>query len=248
MGCTRIHSLTVLGLSVVLLTLGTVINLCGQAGEDVTNDRVIEMTKKGLDDDIIIAKIKTGHPKFSLTDSDMLALKQGGVSGKVIAAMLEASVLTSAVVKIDGNPVELHTLGEVKTGGRLGSKVTFGIKSVKAKAYLEGQHAPVISSPNPKIEIELPPNDTIDNYIIVQMNGKGDRRELEVSSMGGAVGSKVGVRAEDVVKSSTEDLGNRHYKVTCHKELKKGEYIVYVVGSPDTIHGIYGKGYDFTVE
>jgi len=228
--------------------LGTVAGFSGQAGENITNDRVIEMAKKGLDDDIIIAKIKTGHPKFSLTDNDMMALKNGGVSGKVIAAMLEASVLTSAIVKIDGNPVELHTLGEAKTGGRLGHTLTYGIKSVKNKAYLEGQHAPVIVSPSPKVDIELPPSDTIDNYIIVQMNGKGDRRELEVGSMGGAVGAKVGVRAEDVVKTSTEDLGSRHYKLTCHKELKKGEYLVYVVGSPDTIHGIYGKGYDFTVE
>lgn len=245
---TRTQRLLLLGASVVLLTVGTAVNLHGQTGEDVTNDRVIEMAKKGLDDDIIIAKIKTGHPKFSLKDDDMIALKQAGVSGKVIAAMLEASVLSSAVVKIDGNPVELHTLGEAKTGGRLGSKVTLGIKSVKSKAYLEGQHASVISSPSPKIEIELPPSDTIDNYIVVRMNGKGDRRELEVASMGGAVGAKVGVRAEDVVKTSTEDLGNRRFRMACHQALKKGEYLVYVVGSPDTIHGIYGRGYDFTVE
>ena len=248
MSCARTRSFVVFGLSVVLLMLGTAVNFRGQTGEDITNDRVIEMAKMGLDDDIIIAKIKTGHPKFSLTDNDLVALKKGGVSGKVIAAMLEASVLTSAIVKIDGNPVELHTLGEVKTGGRLGHGVTMGIKSVKAKAYLEGQHAPVISSSSPKIEIELPPSDTIDNYIVVRMNGKGDRRELEVGSAGGTVGAKVGVRAEDVEKSSAEDLGNRHYKITCHNKLKKGEYIVYVVVSPDTIHGIYGKGYDFTVE
>jgi hypothetical protein len=248
MSCTKIRSLAALSLSVALLMLGTVVNSYGQAAEDVTNDRVIEMAKKGLDDDIIVAKIKTGHPKFSLTDNDMMALKNAGVSGKVIAAMLEASVLTTAVVKIDGNPVELHTLGEVKTGGRLGYLLTQGIKSVKQKAYLEGQHAPVICSHNPKIDIELPRNDTIDNYIVVRMNGKGDRRELEVASVGAAVGAKVGVRAEDVVKTSTEDLGSRHYRITCRNELRKGEYILYVVGSPDTIHRIFGKGYDFTVE
>jgi len=248
MSYTRIHSLVVLGLTVVLLTLGAVVDFYGQAGEDITNDRVVQMSKMGLDDDIIIAKIKTGHPKFSLADQDLMSLKKSGVSGKVIAAMLESSVLTSAVVKIDGKPVELHTLGEVKTGGRLGHGVTMGIKSVKAKAYLEGRHAPVICSRSPRIELELPPNDTIDNYLVVEMNGKGDRRELEVGSAGGTVGAKVGVRAEDVVKTSAEDLGNRHYKITCHKELKRGEYIVYIVGSPDTIHGVYGKGYDFTVE
>lgn len=242
---TRIRLLVVVGIPLVFLLFGTVVNFYA---EDITNDRVIAMSKEGLDDDIIIAKIKTGHPMFSLTDKDLMALKQGGVSGKVIAAMLEASVLTSAVVKIDGKPVELHTLGEVKTGGRLGHGVTMGIKSVKAKAYLEGQHAPVMGSPTPKIELELPSNDTIDNYIVVRLDGKSDRRELEVGSMGATIGAKVGVRAEDVEKSTSQDLGNRHYAITCQSKLKKGEYIVYVVGSPDTIHGIYGKGYDFTVE
>jgi len=248
MSLRRVHSLVVLGLTAVLLIFGAVFNMYGQAGEDITNDRVIQMSKMGLDDDIIIAKIKTGHPKFSLGDQDLINLKTSGVSGKVVAAMLESSVLTTAVVKIDGKPVELHTLGEVKTGGRLGHGITMGIKAVKAKAYMEGPHAPVVASASPKIELELPPNDTIDNYIVVVMNGKSDRRELEVGSAGASVGAKVGVRAEDVMKTSSESLGNRHYKITCHKDLKKGEYIVYIVGSPDTIHGIYGKGYDFTVE
>jgi len=248
MSLRRIHSLVVLGLTAVFIVFGAVVDLYGQAGEDITNDRVIQMSKMGLDDDIIIAKIKTGHPKFSLGDQDLMNLKKSGVSGKVVAAMLESSVLTTAAVKIDGKPVELHTLGEVKTGGRLGHSVTMGIKAVKAKAYLEGAHAPVVTSASPKIELELPPNDTIDNYIVVIMNGKSDRRELEVGSAGASVGAKVGVRAEDVMKTSSEDLGNRHFKITCRKDLKKGEYIVYIVGSPDTIHGVYGKGYDFTVE
>ncbi len=248
MSCAKARLIIVFGLSVVLFMLGTAVNFRGQTGEEVTNDRVIQMAKMGLDDDIIIAKIKTGHAKFSLTDDDLMALKKGGVSGKVIAAMLEASVLTSAVVKVDGKVVELHTLGQAKVGGRLGSVLTDGMKSVKSKAYLQGKHASVIVSPNPKIEVELPPNDTIDNYIVVRMDEKGDRRELEVASRGGVVGGKAGLRSGDIVKTSYEDLGSRHYKITCHNELKKGEFILYVVGSPDTIHGIFGKGYDFTVE
>jgi len=242
MSCAKARSIIVFGFSVVLLMLGTTVNFRGQAGEDITNDRVIQMAKTGLDDEIIIAKIKTGHPKFSLTDNDIMALKKGGVSGKVIAAMLEASVLTSAVVKIDGKPVELHTLGQAKIGSRLSSASTLGIKKLKEKAYLQGRHASVIVSSNPKIEVELPPNDTIDNYIVVRMDEKGDRRELEVATIG-----KSGLSAGRVVKTSYEDLGSRHYKVTCH-ELKNGEFILYVVGSPDTIHGVFGKGYDFTVE
>ncbi|HEV2178222.1 MAG TPA: hypothetical protein VGW33_13635 [Terriglobia bacterium] len=244
---------TVSGMVVVILLgifLGQARGYLAQEGasEDITNDRVIQMAKMGLDDDIIIAKIKTSHTKFALADEDLVALKKAGVSAKVIAAMLESNVLTNARVKVDGNLVELHTLGQTKTGGRLGSDLTFHIKSVKEKAYLQGQHAAVISSTKPKIEVELPPSDTIDSYILVKMNGKGDRRELEVGSVGTAVGAKQGVRAEDVVKTSAESLGGRRYMMTTQNPLKSGEYILYVVGSADFTKGIFGKGYDFTVE
>jgi len=80
------------------------------------------------------------------------------------------------------------------------------------------------------------------------MNGKGARGEVEVESGNGSVGEKHEVRAENIVKASPEDLGGHKYRRTCHESLKGGEYLVYVVGSIDTIHGIYGKGYDFTVE
>jgi len=65
-----------------------------------------------------------------------------------------------------------------------------GIKSVKNKAYLQGQHAVLIASRNPVIDIQLPANDNIDNYIIVEMDDKGDRREIEMGSIGGTVGKR----------------------------------------------------------
>jgi hypothetical protein len=215
---------------------------------EMDNARVVEMTKMGLGDDIIIARIRIAHTKFSLGDNDLLDLKKGGVSEKVIAAMLEASVLKIARVKVDGNPVELHTLGQAKTGGRLGAAFSYGIKSVKQKAYLQGQHASVVVSSNPVIEMELPPDDSIEHYILVKLDPKSDRRELEVGSMGGVVGAKTGVRAESVIKTSYESLGGRRYKITTHGPIKGGEYILYVLGSADTIKGIFGRGYDFTVE
>jgi len=56
----------------------------------ITNARVIEMTKLGLDDDVIIARIKHGTSNFQLADADLVQLKGSGVSSKVVAAMLES--------------------------------------------------------------------------------------------------------------------------------------------------------------
>lgn len=58
-------------------------------GTVITNARVIELSKLGLDDDIVIAKIRSGVCQFQLDDSDLVYLKKAGVSPKVIAAMLE---------------------------------------------------------------------------------------------------------------------------------------------------------------
>ena len=61
----------------------------------ITNDRIIEMSKLGLDDDILIARIRNGSCEFQLRDADLVDLKKAGVSAKVIAAMLGAPVATS---------------------------------------------------------------------------------------------------------------------------------------------------------
>lgn len=217
-----------------------------EQGKSITNARVIEMSKLGLDDDIIIAKIKNGSCEFQLGDTDLVDLKKAGVSPKVIAAMLDSSVLISPRVTINKREVPVHTMGQSKVGGRLGSDLTLGVKSVKEKAYLDGPHSTIVAGSSPVIEIDLPKGDTIDNYILVQMDGKSDRRELEVESRGGIVGAKNGIRAEAIRKTSVTPLGGNKFQLGTDP-LKKGEYIIYVVGSPDSIRRIYGRGYDFTV-
>ena len=129
----------------------------GQSGEETcTNARVIQMTELGLGDAIIVARIKTSQCSFSLTDEDLVSLSQSGVSDQVIVAMLEASVLTSPKVTVDDMPLEEHTMAQGKTGGRLGRLATFGIKSVKWKAYLQGGRAEMSASRSPTIILELP--------------------------------------------------------------------------------------------
>ena len=98
------------------------------------------------------------------------------------------------------------------------------------------------------IQIELPPNYSIDDYIVVLMDGKGDRRELEMASGGGAVGHKSGIRSGRVMKTTYEPIGGGLHKITARSPLKPGEYILYIIGSADYEKGILGRAYDFTVE
>jgi hypothetical protein len=93
----------------------------------------------------------------------------------------------------------------------------------------------------------LPKGETINNYIVLRLDGKRDRRELEVEVRGGVVGGKNGIRAESIRKTYATSLGGNKFQLAT-AGLKHSEYLIYVVGSPDTNRGIYGKGYDFTVE
>jgi hypothetical protein len=240
---------------VSLCVVGTVLLFCTQFAysqssieSDVDNARIIEMTRKGLGDDVVIARIKASATKFQLSDDDLAALKKAGVSDAVVAVMIQSTEVTVPKVSIDGNPVQVRTIGEQKLGGRLGHTVSLGIMSVKNKAYLQGQHASLIASRKAVIEIELPAKDNIDNYIVVEMDDKGDRREIEMGSVGGTVGEKVGIRANRIVRTSATPVGGRRFRVTPVKELKKGEYILYSVGSADFPRGVYGQGFDFMVQ
>lgn len=212
-----------------------------QPGTTVNNARVVELTKLGLDDDIIIAKIRGQKCQFQMDDTDLVDLKKAGVSPKVVAAMLDATSLSSPIVMVNKQEVPLHTLGQAKVGGRLGHRVTLGVKSVKEKAYLEGQHSSVNVTSTPTIEIDLPKGGTIDDCVLVELDGKGDRRELEVESRGGIVGGKNGIRAEAIHKTSVNDLGGNKFQLLTDT-LKQGEYMIFVVGSPDRVKEIYGIG------
>jgi hypothetical protein len=65
-------------------------------GTKITNARVVQMTKMGLDDDVIVARIKHGACEFQLSDNDLVELKKDGVSSKVVAAMMDTAPTAAA--------------------------------------------------------------------------------------------------------------------------------------------------------
>jgi hypothetical protein len=74
----------------------------------ITNARVTEMSKLGLDDDIIIARIKHGPCHFQLNDADLLDMKKAGVSPNVIAAMLDVAPVTPVSVEAAATTVAVE--------------------------------------------------------------------------------------------------------------------------------------------
>src|ERR1700722_19806146 len=58
------------------------------AQQALTNDSVLKLVKAEMGDDVIVNLINTQPASFSLTTDDLIALKAGGVSQKIISAML----------------------------------------------------------------------------------------------------------------------------------------------------------------
>lgn len=136
--------------------------------ESLTNSDVVALTKAGLGDDAIIAKIKTSDAHYDLTTSQLIALKNAGVSGPILAAMLSASAPKAAQLSLDAfDPMQPHATGvyvlreadhrmermdptatnQAKTGGHIGHMLTLGISTMSIKAAVPGESAHVKVAP-----------------------------------------------------------------------------------------------------
>jgi len=66
---------------------GTQSQAVGQASQQISIDEVVTMAGQGVNDDVIIDRIHASNSRFTLTAAQIDALKQKGVSQKVIDAM-----------------------------------------------------------------------------------------------------------------------------------------------------------------
>lgn len=108
-----------------------------RAEETLTNDVIGKLAHAGLADEVICRMIANQPGKYSLDSDDIIALKQDGVSEKVLAAMLFQKVPTAVstdripaetVVLQDSTPVRLrlkHALSsaDAKPGQRIDFEV-----------------------------------------------------------------------------------------------------------------------------
>jgi hypothetical protein len=191
----------------------------------ITNARVVEMTKLGLDDDVIIARIKHGVCEFALSDSDLVELKKDGVSSKVVAAMLESVPVASAT------PVQEPSDGKVRVfvtdsqswetrgaGGGGGNKNGWGASS-SFSGGARPQTAEIIKTLNQRCsELTVTNNLGKADFVIVldHEGGKGalaHRNKIAVFNRDG----------DDIFSDSTRELGNA-VKDSCNAMMRSAKH------------------------
>jgi hypothetical protein len=158
------------GLKYVSLALGCALIFASPvAAETLTNASVIELVKAGIGNDAVIAKIKATPGNYNLNTDDLIALKNEGVPGDVIAAMIAGPSKPEAAAPVmsltDINPMTPHPSGvylidtranrldridptvsnQAKTGGIWGYAFTAGIASMSIKVAISGEAARVVA-------------------------------------------------------------------------------------------------------
>ncbi|HEY0270455.1 MAG TPA: hypothetical protein VGC10_05650 [Sphingomonas sp.] len=131
------------------------------AAETLTVDQIIALSSAGLGDEAIVAKVRGSGARFDLSADEMVQLKNRGVSGPVIAAMLSSGAAAGPALSPNSpDPMLAHPTGvyllttspaaamtrmnatvsnQSKTGGIIGYALTSGIASASVKASIQNE-------------------------------------------------------------------------------------------------------------
>ncbi len=182
----------------------------------ITNVRVVEMTKLGLDDEIIIARIKRGPCDFKLADADLVNLKSFGVSPRVVAAMMESvpAVPATPTEPSDGkvrvfvtDSQSWETRGSSAAGGNSNG---WGASS-SFSGGARPQTAEIIKTLNQRCPQFVVTNNLGKADFVIVLDHEGGKGELRHRNKI-AVFNHLG---DDIFSDSTRELGNA-IKDACH--------------------------------
>jgi hypothetical protein len=135
--------------------------------------------------------------------------------------------------------IEIRVLLGTEEKGKL-SKVLKG----KVIAYLVGASSKErIKEPAPIFYLRLAPGKAIEEVVLIALDKKKDRRELEI----GPTDKKQQFRAESMRPFDVLEVGPQLFKIITPK-LKSGEYLFFQMGSAEPAKGSYGKGFDFEID
>ena len=155
---------------VILALSGALFFAAPVAAETLNNNAVIGLVRAGIGNEAVIAKIKATDGKYDLSTDDLIALKNAGVPGDVIAAMIAGPAKAEsgpvAMTLTDADPMKPHPSGlylidtaanrlsridptvtnQAKTGGIFGYALTMGIASMSVKVAITGEAAKIAAA------------------------------------------------------------------------------------------------------
>lgn len=242
------------------IVLAAVILLCSSsafAEKPLTNGDVVKLSKLGLGDEAVVAKVRQAKEvDFLLETDDLAKLKAAGVSSKVIAAMLDRTAgSTVSVVSTPGGSVAVSTgppatVNLILDGKAIPLTSTLGDPS-STYVYVTmlfwmnfpGLHATVRTTekmPVVKISADRDPRSRY-HVVRLDVNDKGNDRSLKMGRSG-AFSFRSGTTPDSDWTFAFDSVEEKRgvWRVSLKKPLPPGEYGVYAVET----HELYDFGVD----
>ena len=227
----------------------------------MSNDSVIRMAKAGLSDDLIVQTIGS-QPGQYMTDADSLvALKESGVTDRVIAAMVN-----KGRVQITGNPMpvvlsDVNEIGvyykdrygkwqaiepeivHIKSGGFIKSTITDGIIKTDRNGHINGRESKLLLPRTIEFLVYTPDGVDISEYDLLRFRLNSNSREFRVLT-GGVIHSTGGADRDEVAFKPVKTAPHT-YQFTLGTDTPGAEYGILPPGTGNVTNG--GKIYTFAI-
>ena len=237
--------------------------LIAQGKKPLTSADLLQMKTMGFDDQTIVNAIAVNGVSLDTSVQGLIALKQSGLSEKVIDAALAAAapkpVATNTASEDNGLPDEIGAyvmlkdkltplpveVVNFKTAGTLGMAFTYGIKKAKFQGTVPGEASSTRLTGPVTFVLRCADGTAPTEYQLIQLDTKKDSREFTESKMG-LTGASGGVDKQ-AVSINFQHIGHDTYKGTV-PDLKKGEYGFLAPGALASANGAStGKLYTFGI-
>jgi hypothetical protein len=241
------------GLALGLVVAGSSFSVAQTEGpRALTNDDVVQMSKLGLGDAVIIAKIEQSAAiDFRLDIPDLERLKAEGVGNDVIAAMLRKAAAPAAAppaaVPAPARPLEGSVFLVGPDGGQTALDMvpgtvssTYAFVTVLIYSNFEGLKASVRTAdrqPILRLYTSRPPKGRY--FLVTAEPDEGDGvRSVKLGNMGWWANKRLNAPDKDnLVECEIVEKEAGVWEYRPKKELKPGEYGLWLLGDPGEMAG-----------
>ncbi len=223
----------------MVVVLLAVFTLPVGAQDVMTNESVIKLVKAGLGEETILAVVSQQPGAYSLKPDNLVALKEAGVSDKIIAALVAKGQAKAKPAADASGPAPsvkeiglyykrgdqwLELLPEVvnwKTGGVLKSIASAGIVKKDVNGLVLGPNSRNSVKSPVEILVYAPEGVAITEYQLLRLRQKDDRREFRTVT--GGVLHQSGGATRDLVPFEGKKTAPRTWVILL-PNLGAGEY------------------------
>jgi hypothetical protein len=222
-----------------------------QAPKVLVNADVVAMTAAHLDESVIVLAVKQGRSHFTTTPEALIALKNDGVSDKVIAAMLEAGGKAAGPPARRVNPLDYQPGVSLLDGDRkirlqrprtsiempsAFKRLVPGLRPTSTTSFPGARAALRLQNPTPTFEVRYMNDVEITGQVFLfRLGVESDHRELDMPFLNVYGGGGGPQHRDDLIPCTLTALPREEgattlarYSLSPVSPLPPGEYAFYL--------------------